>query len=146
MAFCLLQSYCTVNATSSFCLESSWDYDLHLGHIFVQFVDLEEAVVAMYGILSSMLCMTDWGKYVGVLPLQADTALLEEHYGDLSAKPFFKGLVKFMASGPVCAMVDQFLESFCDVVFYCESALYCRFGRDLVLLRLAVRCLERQTQ
>ncbi|KAK5119805.1 nucleoside diphosphate kinase [Meristemomyces frigidus] len=30
---------------------------------------------------------------------------LEKHYEDLSDKPFFKGLVTYMGSGPVCAMV-----------------------------------------
>ncbi|KAF2859754.1 nucleoside diphosphate kinase [Piedraia hortae CBS 480.64] len=30
---------------------------------------------------------------------------LEKHYADLSDKPFFKGLVEYMSSGPVCAMV-----------------------------------------
>ncbi|MCJ1475757.1 nucleoside diphosphate kinase [Lambiella insularis] len=30
---------------------------------------------------------------------------LEEHYEDLSEKPFFKGLVTYMLSGPICAMV-----------------------------------------
>src|SRR4051812_20425117 len=30
---------------------------------------------------------------------------LEKHYEDLSAKPFFKGLVAYMLSGPICAMV-----------------------------------------
>ena len=30
---------------------------------------------------------------------------LEKHYADLSKKPFFPGLVKYMASGPVLAMV-----------------------------------------
>ena len=30
---------------------------------------------------------------------------LKKHYADLSAKPFFPGLVKYMASGPVLAMV-----------------------------------------
>ena len=33
--------------------------------------------------------------------------LLQEHYADLSGKPFFAGLVEFMASGPVLAMVFQ---------------------------------------
>ncbi len=37
--------------------------------------------------------------------LQASQELLEKHYGDLSAKPFFPGLCKFMSTGPVCAMV-----------------------------------------
>ncbi|EFR01226.1 nucleoside diphosphate kinase A [Nannizzia gypsea CBS 118893] len=30
---------------------------------------------------------------------------LETHYSDLSSKPFFKGLVTYMLSGPICAMV-----------------------------------------
>ncbi len=30
---------------------------------------------------------------------------LEKHYEDLSEKPFFKGLVTYMLSGPICAMV-----------------------------------------
>ena len=31
--------------------------------------------------------------------------LLEQHYADLSSKPFFAGLVDYMVSGPVCCMV-----------------------------------------
>ena len=30
---------------------------------------------------------------------------LEKHYADLSSKGFFKGLIEYMNSGPVCAMV-----------------------------------------
>ncbi|OJJ95488.1 hypothetical protein ASPACDRAFT_81967 [Aspergillus aculeatus ATCC 16872] len=30
---------------------------------------------------------------------------LEQHYADLSDKPFFKELVSYMLSGPICAMV-----------------------------------------
>ncbi|KAF2649752.1 nucleoside diphosphate kinase [Lophiostoma macrostomum CBS 122681] len=30
---------------------------------------------------------------------------LEKHYEDLSDKPFFKGLIAYMGSGPVCAMI-----------------------------------------
>ena len=30
---------------------------------------------------------------------------LEKHYSDLSSKPFFAGLVQYMNSGPICAMV-----------------------------------------
>lgn len=30
---------------------------------------------------------------------------LEKHYADLAKKPFFPGLVEYMNSGPVCAMV-----------------------------------------
>ena len=33
--------------------------------------------------------------------------LFEKHYADLSAKPFFPGLLKYMMSGPVVAMVWQ---------------------------------------
>merc|ERR1712080_460182 len=32
-------------------------------------------------------------------------AHLEEHYADLKEKSFFPGLIKYMTSGPVCAMV-----------------------------------------
>ena len=32
-------------------------------------------------------------------------AHLEEHYADLSSKGFFAGLIEYMNSGPVCAMV-----------------------------------------
>ena len=32
-------------------------------------------------------------------------AHFEQHYADLSAKPFFGGLVDYASSGPVCAMV-----------------------------------------
>merc|ERR1712173_510829 len=39
------------------------------------------------------------------------TELLENHYADLSKKPFFPGLVKYMASGPVVAMVWEGLNA-----------------------------------
>lgn len=32
-------------------------------------------------------------------------AHLEKHYEDLNTKPFFAGLIKYMNSGPICAMV-----------------------------------------
>ena len=38
-------------------------------------------------------------------------AHLENHYADLSKKPFFAGLVKYMASGPVVAMVWEGLNA-----------------------------------
>ena len=34
-----------------------------------------------------------------------EKSLLEKHYEDLAGKPFYPGLVAYMASGPVCAMV-----------------------------------------
>ena len=36
---------------------------------------------------------------------KASVEHLEEHYADLKKKPFFPGLVKYMASGPVVPMV-----------------------------------------
>ncbi|KAK9469222.1 nucleoside diphosphate kinase [Lipomyces arxii] len=44
-------------------------------------------------------------KLVGIKLTQPSQSLLEEHYGDLKTKPFFPGLVKYMLSGPVLAMV-----------------------------------------
>lgn len=40
-----------------------------------------------------------------MLFFQADRELLEQHYADLSARPFFPGLVKYMQMGPVVPMV-----------------------------------------
>lgn len=40
-----------------------------------------------------------------LLPLSQ--AHMEKHYADLADKPFFAGLVDYMTSGPVCAMVWQ---------------------------------------
>ncbi len=37
---------------------------------------------------------------------KASKELLSQHYADLSARPFFPGLVSYMASGPVVAMVQ----------------------------------------
>lgn len=37
---------------------------------------------------------------------QASEDLLREHYIDLKDRPFFPGLVKYMHSGPVVAMVS----------------------------------------
>jgi len=36
---------------------------------------------------------------------------LEKHYADLKGKPFFPGLIKYMASGPVIAMVWEGLDA-----------------------------------
>lgn len=38
--------------------------------------------------------------------VQPTTELLEEHYKDLKGKGFFPGLIKYMSSGPVVAMVS----------------------------------------
>jgi len=36
---------------------------------------------------------------------------LEKHYADLSSKPFFPGLIKYMLSGPVFALVFEGLDA-----------------------------------
>ncbi|CAD6565034.1 MAG: nucleoside diphosphate kinase [Cyphobasidiales sp. Tagirdzhanova-0007] len=44
-------------------------------------------------------------KLVAMKLVQSTKEHLEKHYEDLSSKSFFPGLVKYMASGPVVAMV-----------------------------------------
>ncbi len=44
-------------------------------------------------------------KMVGGKFMQIDQDLAEEHYGEHEGKPFFEGLVEFITSGPVFAMV-----------------------------------------
>jgi len=46
-------------------------------------------------------------KLVAIKLVSASKAHLEKHYEDLKDKPFFPGLVTYMASGPICAMVWQ---------------------------------------
>ncbi|MCE7766879.1 nucleoside-diphosphate kinase, partial [Pseudomonas putida] len=41
----------------------------------------------------------------GLKLITVDRAFAEKHYADLSAKPFFSGLVDYIISGPVVAMV-----------------------------------------
>jgi len=43
-------------------------------------------------------------KLVGMKMMQGTEAHLKQHYADLADKPFFGGLVKYMASSPVVAM------------------------------------------
>merc|ERR1712060_933048 len=50
-------------------------------------------------------------KPVAMKFMQASVEHLEKHYADLSKKPFFAGLVKYMASGPVVAMVWEGLNA-----------------------------------
>ncbi|XP_017540056.1 nucleoside diphosphate kinase 3 isoform X2 [Pygocentrus nattereri] len=49
-------------------------------------------------------------KLVGMKFLQASEEQLMEHYWDLRGRPFYKGLVKYMSSGPIVAMVWQGLD------------------------------------
>jgi nucleoside-diphosphate kinase len=44
-------------------------------------------------------------KLVGMKLAQPGKEMFEKHYADLSKKGFFKGLVEYAASGPVCCMV-----------------------------------------
>ena len=46
-------------------------------------------------------------QLVAMKLVQAGEDHLEKHYKDLKSKPFFPGLIKYMASGPVVAMVWQ---------------------------------------
>lgn len=44
-------------------------------------------------------------KLVAIKTLVPTRELAETHYAELSSKPFFRNLVDFITSGPVCAMV-----------------------------------------
>ena len=44
-------------------------------------------------------------KLAGLKLMSVSTARAEEHYGEHKGKPFFEGLVKFITSGPLVAMV-----------------------------------------
>ncbi|NCA19461.1 MAG: nucleoside-diphosphate kinase, partial [Actinobacteria bacterium] len=39
--------------------------------------------------------------------LQADRALLEQHYAEHVGKPFYEPLVEFMLSGPIVALIAE---------------------------------------
>lgn len=41
----------------------------------------------------------------GLKFITVDRPFAEKHYADLSAKPFFSGLVDYIVSGPVVAMI-----------------------------------------
>ncbi|XP_077302775.1 nucleoside diphosphate kinase [Arctopsyche grandis] len=49
-------------------------------------------------------------KLVALKMLWPSEQLLQQHYSDLSARPFFPGLVKYMSSGPVVPMVWEGLD------------------------------------
>lgn len=53
-----------------------------------------------------LLLMIVWCDLVSGLKLvTVDRPFAEKHYADLSAKPFFSGLVDYIVSGPVVAMI-----------------------------------------
>ncbi|KZZ92959.1 nucleoside diphosphate kinase A [Moelleriella libera RCEF 2490] len=44
-------------------------------------------------------------KLAAIKLVSPGKAHLENHYADLKGKPFFPGLIEYMSSGPICAMV-----------------------------------------
>ena len=46
-------------------------------------------------------------QLVALKQLTPTQDLLKKHYADLSTKPFFPGLISYMSTGPVVAMVWQ---------------------------------------
>ncbi|KAL2728877.1 nucleoside diphosphate kinase [Vespula squamosa] len=50
-------------------------------------------------------------KLVALKMVWPTEELLKDHYSDLSGKPFFPGLVKYMSSGPVVPMVWEGLNA-----------------------------------
>ncbi|CAG7846434.1 Nucleoside diphosphate kinase B Short=NDK B; Short=NDP kinase B; AltName: Full=Histidine protein kinase NDKB; AltName: Full=P18 [Serendipita indica DSM 11827] len=50
-------------------------------------------------------------KIIAMKMVHATTEHLEKHYADLKNKPFFPGLIKYMASGPVLAFVIEGLDA-----------------------------------
>jgi nucleoside-diphosphate kinase len=46
-------------------------------------------------------------KLVGLKLMKVPTAKAEEHYGEHKGKPFYDGLVGFITSGPIVAMVFE---------------------------------------
>jgi nucleoside-diphosphate kinase len=46
-------------------------------------------------------------KLVGMKLMKTPTATAEEHYGEHKGKPFYEGLVGFITSGPIVAMVFE---------------------------------------
>ncbi|KAM6500744.1 Nucleoside diphosphate kinase [Amanita muscaria] len=50
-------------------------------------------------------------KLIALKLVHATPSHLEQHYADLKGKPFFPGLIKYMAAGPVVAMVWQGIDA-----------------------------------
>ncbi|KAL1302935.1 hypothetical protein AAFC00_003255 [Neodothiora populina] len=44
-------------------------------------------------------------KLAAIKLVTASKEHLEKHYADLAGKPFFPGLITYMGSGPICAMI-----------------------------------------
>lgn len=50
-------------------------------------------------------------KLVAIKLMQVGSELAQQHYGEHSEKPFFPGLVKFITSSPIIAMVLEGIEA-----------------------------------
>lgn len=50
-------------------------------------------------------------KLVALKLMQVGSELAQQHYGEHSEKPFFPGLVKFITSSPIIAMVLEGIEA-----------------------------------
>jgi nucleoside-diphosphate kinase len=46
-------------------------------------------------------------EVVALKMMQADSTLLEHHYGEHKGKPFYEPLLEFMLSGPIVAMIVE---------------------------------------
>lgn len=55
--------------------------------------------------MDTLANLCTFARFEGLKLLTVDRAFAEKHYADLSAKPFFNGLVEYIISGPVVAMV-----------------------------------------
>lgn len=62
-------------------------------------------------------------KLVGLKQLHASKSHLEEHYKDLKLQPFFGGLIEYMGSGPIVAMVWEGIFFYTFIFFYCKYSL-----------------------
>jgi hypothetical protein len=60
--------------------------------------------------------------------MNVERALAEKHYADLSSKPFFGGLVDYICSGPVVAMVSRPAVAECSATWGYSSSCSCMAG------------------
>lgn len=78
----------------------------------------------------------------GLKLMNVERALAEKHYADLSSKPFFGGLVDYICSGPVVAMVStrhsqaaQQGKGACRSCWVCTGSTHaCGRGSGMVLV------------
>lgn len=68
--------------------------------------EVRKSIADQSCLLKQMYCVVGY-QIVNMKMVHASEEHLEKHYADLKGKPFFPGLVKYMASGPVVALVFQ---------------------------------------